>query len=140
MWQRLCGAAVVAVLALSLSAPVWAQSAPKAKSKSKVVELQQKRRDVLAQRASLLEKQWATGMAALESVIGAYVALLDAELQMAKGAKERIKAHTSHLNKMRSLEAATEKGHKAGTIAKEAVLLVQAARMQAEIDLALDQN
>lgn len=117
-----------------------AQQTTESDSQAVLNELLKKRRDTLAERVVALEKKLAEGQLKIESVVAARDQLLDAELQLVKTKKQRVAIYQKRIDNMRELEASLKLQYENGIATPESLLLATAARLQAEIDLAREQQ
>ena len=132
--------ALLCVLAACLgvvacSQPAESQEERQTSSDNKISDLLAQRRDTLHQLVEWVVAQRNDGAAALGDVIQAKNDLLDAELDIAKTKKERIRIRKEQVENFRLLENAMTFQHKEGGIAGNEVWVAKAARLEAEIKL-----
>jgi hypothetical protein len=101
--------------------------------------LLQERRDVLAERVSVLEKRYAGGTTSVRTVLKAKDQLLDAELQLATTKDQRMVLYRKRRDNLRRLEDFVKKLYEGGQCEFERTLSVTASRLQADIDLLREQ-
>ena len=133
---------LIAVIAFTCLAGSWmnAQQETKAGLKDTLNELLTQRRDVLKQRVDTLESRSAEGSIQIDVVLHARDQLLDAELQLVKTKAERLALFQKRIDNMRFLEDSVKQRYEAGITLPENFFAATAARLQAEIDLAKEQQ
>jgi hypothetical protein len=131
MLARLAGLGLV----LALAAGAHAQPAAKldAATQAKIRKLQSERRDELRKAVRFRAFQVKAGEGTPQAVIMAAQALLEAELELASSAAERVTAHAVHLEVARYVEKITETFFKAGVVQRAENHLARAARLKAEV-------
>jgi hypothetical protein len=125
----------VALLAASArSAPVpAAEKELDAKTKEKIKKLQLKRRDVLKEAMRIARQEYEMGRQTSDALLDLGKELLQAELDVATKAEERLAAHTAYLEVARKTEAHAKVGYEAGRMPARAYLRAQAVRLEAEV-------
>jgi hypothetical protein len=96
--------------------------------------LLRERRDTFRQILDIVKAQHEERGAQLDAVLQASNQLLDAELQLAESRDERIRLHEKRVKNFKELDDVARRGHDAGTVSAKKMLLVKAARLQAEVD------
>lgn len=102
---------------------------------SELRALLEARRDVLKQAVEILNTSFRQGITSPNAVIAANVALLEAELELAKSKEERLLVLQQLLEHHKQLEQQTEKMFEATLGRREDCLAAKAARLKAEIAL-----
>ncbi len=141
-----CGAALFAYSTRAGQAegekpPVEARKAPTSKERpgpeeasARIRKLQLQLRDVLKTALKERELELLGGRATVTDVMALSEHLVQAELEVAATAKQRIAALAAHLKLAKVAEKLSEAGHEAGGITSVELNLVRAARLKAEID------
>lgn len=109
-------------------------------SSEEVRELMIQRRDVLKQRATTLDTMYQAGRLKLDSVLRGRDQLLEAELHLAENTEQRQAIYEQRVENMRKLEETIQARFDNGDAQYEASLAATAARLQAEINLALERQ
>lgn len=128
---------VVSVLALLVAvATPYAKDGPEAAgSAADIRELLTARRDVLAQLVDVQRQRYMTGATGFESVARSRMELLNAELELASTAAERVATYESLLQTANELDRAVQQRYQAGEGGLNELLESKALRLKAEADL-----
>jgi hypothetical protein len=141
-----CGAALFAYSTRAGQAegekpPVEARKAPAGKegpgpdtAPTKIRKLQFQLRDLLKTALKARELELLAGRATVTDMMALSEHLLQAELEVATTATQRVAAHAAHLKLAKVAEKLSEAGHEAGGITLVEHNLARAARLKAEID------
>lgn len=109
------------------------------KLQREVNKLLTERRDVLRDRARILEASFREGNQTLESVTAARIALIDADLELADSKADRVRLRESYLDNVKTLELYAKSMFEAGRQSRVAVLGARAERLNAEVNLLREQ-
>ncbi len=116
----------------------WAVAAPVPEKKAESPEIQKllkERRDALRSAAVARTQEFEAGRGTLGSLLHVSRELLQAELELAAGPKERFDAHASHVNAMRKADEMCTEAFKAGRMKAADHYEMRAARLEAEVGL-----
>jgi hypothetical protein len=122
--------------------PAEADKAPAARAeekldaaiREKIRKLQVERRDVLKNAVRAREQAYLAGRASPEALLKLSGLLLEAELDLATTAQQRIAAHAAELGRAREMEKVTTARYEAGQTTQADYHLARAARLKAEIN------
>lgn len=131
--------AFIAILSIAFVAGSFANTQQATESDS-LNELLKKRRDTLVELVSVLEKKHMEGTLMLNPLVDARNQLLDAELQLVETKEERLALFRKRIDNMRELEDSERQRYESGVDTFESFLSAKTARLQAEIDLAEEQQ
>lgn len=109
-------------------------------SSKKIDSLLKERRDVLKQLVKLAKERHREGAEPADNVIRASLALLEAELELARSRRERVEIHKQAIALLRELEKMADLRFRAGTARKDVVLRAKASRLEAEIQLLREES
>jgi RNA polymerase sigma factor (sigma-70 family) len=101
---------------------------------AKIRKLQLERRNALKKAVEAWEQEFRAGRRTLADVVKTSRQLLDAELELATTARQRIKAHAEHLRLMKEADKVTAAGYAAGQVRASDYFRARAARLKAEIN------
>ncbi|KAA5538517.1 protein kinase [Roseiconus nitratireducens] len=118
----------------------YAQSFDSQHSTAVEKEIARKRLDVLKQQVKVLEARYKAGEVGFDQRFPAMIELLNAELQLAKTAEERLRNLQQQASVLRDFEQALIQKHVAGLITSEQVLSTKADRIAAEARLESEQS
>jgi hypothetical protein len=107
---------------------------PGAATRDRIRKLQVERRDALKAEVEARQQEFDAGRGTLESLLKTSGFLLEAELDLATTAQQRIAAHAAHLKLAKEIEENTEARYNAGQVKVADLYQARAARMKAEID------
>jgi hypothetical protein len=124
--------AQVVVLGLAVAAPAGLGNLDAA-TQTKIRKLQIECRDELRECVRMRVLQLKAGQATLRDLMLDAEALLEAELEVATGAAERVKAHAAYLETARFVEKIAEVQFKAGLLPRVDTHRARAARLKAEV-------
>lgn len=113
--------------------PVTAEKPKTEPTHTKIYNLKLKRRDVLKQLVTLHEKAIRAGAATPESMLKASIELAEAELELARNEKERVRILKRNYELFVRLESRARAAFKVGAAGVGYVLSTQAKRLKAEI-------
>jgi RNA polymerase sigma factor (sigma-70 family) len=100
---------------------------------AKIRKLQLERRDWLKKEVEARRQEFLAGRGTLEHLLKTYRVLLQAELDVATTAQERIAAHAAHREVVQEAEELCEKGYNAGRVKAADFFQARATRLEAEI-------
>lgn len=98
--------------------------------------LLKERREVLQQRAAMVEARFRAGTASFHEVATAANDLMYAELAIARMSEDRIAIYEKIIANLRRLESAVGERVRAGQATRDDLLLAKAARLKVQIELA----
>ena len=101
---------------------------------AKIRKLQLERRDELKKAMTALEEEFLAGRGTLDILLKTSRLLLQAELDVATTAAQRVAAHAAHLRITKRIEKVTRARHEAGRAKQADTHQARAARLEAEID------
>ncbi len=106
----------------------------------KLQPLLKQRRDVLREQVKASTHRYRSGEAAIGPILEAMSKLVEAELDLAAGAQERIALRQKQVQIAQDVEELAQARHRVAESAIDEVLGARAARLQAEIDLYREQK
>ena len=112
-----------------------AQEEQTVRDDEKLQSLLKQRRDVLREQVKVSTHAYRLGEAAIGPVLAAMSNLVEAELELAAGAQERIALRQKQVQIARDVEKLAQARHQVAEAGIDEVLGARAARLQAEIDL-----
>jgi hypothetical protein len=104
-----------------------------AATREKIRKLQLERRDALKEAEAARLQELLGGRGTLDMLLKTSRLLLQAELDLAATAPQRVAAHAAHLNVAKEVDAMFEKLHDAGRVTRADFMHARAARLEAEI-------
>jgi RNA polymerase sigma factor (sigma-70 family) len=105
-----------------------------ATTSARIRKLQVERRDTLKKELETRQQEFRVGRATIDTYLETSSRLLEAELDLATTAQQRIAAHAAHLKLAKDAEENTAIRHNAGQLKLADLYQARAARMKAEID------
>ena len=116
----------------------WAVAAPVPEKKAESPEIQKllkERRDALRNATVARTQEFEAGRGTLGAFLHISRELLQAELELAAGPKERFDAQASHVNAMRKVDEIVAEAYKAGRMKAADHYEMRAARLEAEVGM-----
>src|SRR5262249_51160014 len=110
------------------------EAKPDAATLAKIRKLQLERLAVLKKAIAARQEEFRAGRTTLADLVKPSRQLLEAELELATTARQRIKAHAEHLRLMKEADKVTAAGYAAGQVRASDYFRARAARLKAEID------
>ena len=131
--------AALAVAIVMLTCPISGDEPQQANQVDKLATLLTQRRDTLRQLVDAVTEEYRQGRSGFESVAHATDQLIDAELELAKDAKDRVAILQRRVALMKDLFTMVNTRFKAGQVTQAQVLAAKAALLKSQIQLVREQ-